>query len=109
MAHGKARNRDFYARQLHDMKMSIVMEAMDKSSLCHYAKLCGHVLARAHARTADPAVIGGYMGKSVRRGDCGIRVGPSKQTNGGYESLTRAVREGRMDAASSWSKPLYRF
>jgi uncharacterized protein (DUF2252 family) len=61
-SHGELRQRDFYLRQLRDMKMSIIMEAMDKDTLRYYAKVCGRVLARAHARSADPAVIAGYMG-----------------------------------------------
>jgi hypothetical protein len=28
-----------------------------------YACLCGRTLARAHARSGDPAMIAGYMGK----------------------------------------------
>ena len=37
---------------------------MKPGSLKSYASLCGRVLARAHARTGDPAVLTGYMGKS---------------------------------------------
>ena len=33
-------------------------------ALSDYARLCGRTLARAHARSGDPAVIAGYMGKS---------------------------------------------
>ena len=33
-------------------------------SLADYARLCGRTLARAHARSGDPALISGYLGKS---------------------------------------------
>jgi hypothetical protein len=37
---------------------------VEENALVHYAALCGRTLARAHARSADPAVLAGYMGKS---------------------------------------------
>ena len=33
-------------------------------SLVNYAALCGHVLARAHARSGDAVAINAYLGKS---------------------------------------------
>jgi Uncharacterized protein conserved in bacteria (DUF2252) len=50
-SHGNLRGRDFYVRQLRDMKMSVIIESMDKEALKFYAKVCGRVLARAHARS----------------------------------------------------------
>ena len=102
-AHGKYRKRDFYARQLRDMKMSIVMETMDRNTLRYYAKLCGRVLARAHARTADPAVIAGYIGKSgvFDEAIAHFAMEYSTQTDHDHEALTVAVRAGRLEAAAS--------
>ncbi|HET9402449.1 MAG TPA: DUF2252 domain-containing protein, partial [Candidatus Acidoferrales bacterium] len=54
---------DFYFRQLRDMKMRIDLESMTKADWVEYAELCGWALARAHARTGDPAHIAGYLGK----------------------------------------------
>ena len=34
------------------------------SEMRHYAEVCGWVLARAHAKTGDAAMISGYLGKS---------------------------------------------
>ena len=56
--------RDYYARQLRDMKGTLVPESSTPNDLLRYAELCGWVLARAHARSGDSAQISGYLGKS---------------------------------------------
>ena len=101
-AHGPDRGRDFYVRQLRDMKMSVIMEAMDRDSLKYYARVCGHVLARAHARSADPAMIAGYMGNSSVFDEAVVEFAMeySAQTDRDHESLAEAVRKGRIQAAS---------
>jgi hypothetical protein len=42
------------------MKMSLEIGTMDKTALKFYAQVCGRVLARAHARSVNPAVIAGW-------------------------------------------------
>ncbi|HEY6307901.1 MAG TPA: DUF2252 domain-containing protein [Candidatus Angelobacter sp.] len=61
--HGQA-GRHFYIRQLRDMKIKPLVELFSPSNLFDYAMLCGWTLARAHARSGDPAMMAGYMGKS---------------------------------------------
>jgi sugar/nucleoside kinase (ribokinase family) len=58
--------RDFYWRQLKDMKGSANVEGMAPDELVIYAGLCGWTLARAHARSGDRVQIAGYLGKSER-------------------------------------------
>ena len=53
----------FYVRQLHDMKGAAEVERMTPDSLVAYAGLCAATLARAHARSLDPALLAGYCGK----------------------------------------------
>jgi len=57
---------DFYMRQLRDMKVSIKLDALSPVGLTEYAAHCAWALARAHARTGDPAEIAGYLGRSDR-------------------------------------------
>ncbi len=57
-----ARGREFYVRQLRDMKGSAVIEMMPPGRLARYGELCGATLARAHARSGDAAKITGYLG-----------------------------------------------
>lgn len=58
--------KDFYVRQLRDMKLSIDLTAMLPEQLVRFARFCGWALARAHARSGDPAAIAQYLGKSDR-------------------------------------------
>jgi uncharacterized protein (DUF2252 family) len=58
--------RDFYWRQLRDMKGSAKVERMSPDELVQYAGLCGWALARAHARSGDHVQIAAYLGKSER-------------------------------------------
>ncbi len=44
-------SRDFYMRQLWDGKGSAVVETMNPKAMTSYAQLCGHTLAKAHARS----------------------------------------------------------
>ena len=44
------------------MKGTVNLETLDPSDLAPYGRLCGWVLARAHARSGDAAAISGYLG-----------------------------------------------
>jgi uncharacterized protein (DUF2252 family) len=54
--------KDYYVRQLRDMKGSMSVSLMDPHQLSYYGRLCGWALARAHARTGRATVISGYLG-----------------------------------------------
>jgi hypothetical protein len=58
-------DRDYYMRQLRDMK-GPTGETENTDLLNHGAGLCGATLARAHARSVDPSVISGYLGRGRR-------------------------------------------
>lgn len=55
--------RHFYVRQLRDVKVKISVEEFSPKEMLEYAKKCGWALARAHARSGDPAVLAGYIGR----------------------------------------------
>ena len=59
-------SRDYYVRQLRDMKGAMNVPAMDPEQLTCYAGLCGWTLARGHARTGRASMIAGYLGTSDR-------------------------------------------
>ena len=59
----RLRSFDFYIRQLRDMKLSVDTSTLTGAGLNEYAKFCGWALARAHARSGDPAMISGYLGQ----------------------------------------------
>ena len=56
------RERDFYVRQLRDMKGSADVERMDPVGMALYGELCGWTLARAHARSGDAIALASYLG-----------------------------------------------
>jgi uncharacterized protein (DUF2252 family) len=58
---GSLHGRDYYVRQFRDMKI-IPTTDLIAPRLVEFASACGETLARAHARTGDPAAIDRYMG-----------------------------------------------
>lgn len=59
----RLRSIDFYIRQLRDMKLSVDITTLSEGSFIEYGKFCGWALGRAHARSGDPAMISGYLGR----------------------------------------------
>ena len=57
-------SREFYVRTLKNHRLGSISEISEGEALSDYARLCGRTLARAHARSGDPAAIAGYSGKS---------------------------------------------
>ncbi len=54
--------RDFYVRQLRDMKVAADVETQPPDVMRAYAILCRLALARAHDKGGDAAMIAGYPG-----------------------------------------------
>ena len=92
----------FYFRQLSDAKVKPVIEIMKPLNLKNYAGLCGRVLARAHARSGDPVVLTGYLGKSNAFEDAiaDFSVVYAEQNERDHAALVKAVREGKVEARS---------
>jgi uncharacterized protein (DUF2252 family) len=94
---------DFYFRQLRDMRMKIDVEGMARQDWFEYVQLCGWVLARAHARTGDPARIAGYLGKTSAFDEAIAKfaVAYADQTERDYASFVKAIRAGKIRASAS--------
>jgi len=68
----EATGRHFYVRHLKQRRLDDIFDEVlgkvgkkhEQAAIASFAELCGRTLARAHARTADPATLAGYMGKS---------------------------------------------
>jgi hypothetical protein len=58
---GALHGRNYYVRQFRDIKI-IPTTDLIAPRLVEFASACGETLARAHARTGDPAAIDRYMG-----------------------------------------------
>ncbi len=92
---------DFYVRQFRDMKIIPDSHAI-APVLDDFATACGEVLARAHARTGDPAAISGYVG-SGSRFDAAILAFARRyadQTERDHAQLVEAINQGRVEAES---------
>jgi uncharacterized protein (DUF2252 family) len=98
--------RDFYVRQLRDMKLAPDVETQKPSIMRLYATLCGRTLARAHDKAGDAAMIAGYLGKSDEfdeaMGD--YAMGYADQVERDYETFVKAVRSGRLKSDISASR-----
>jgi len=94
--------RDFYVRQLRDMKLSLPIEDFTASQLERYAETCGWVLARAHARTGDAAMIAGYLGSGPPMDEAlgAFAVGYADQIERDHEALVSAEKSGLIPAVT---------
>jgi uncharacterized protein (DUF2252 family) len=84
--------RQFYIRTLKNRRLGSVSEISEGEALSDYAQLCGRTLARAHARSGDPAAITGYAGKSEALDDAiaSFAMAYADQTNTDYAALVKA-------------------
>ncbi len=105
---GKVDQRDFYWRQLKDMKASADIDAMDGMALTRYAGLCGSTLARSHARSGDEVAIAAYLGK----GDSFVKAltrfaeAYADQTESDYAAFQEAIDSGRLSAGTPEDSPV---
>ena len=88
-----AGSRDFYVRQLRDQKASLDFERINPAQLVDFARRCGAVLARAHARTGDPQAIAAYLGTSdvFEMGMVTFASVYAKQVERDYEAFCRGL------------------
>ena len=92
--------RDFYVRQLRDMKFSAEVETMNLKAFSLYAELCAATLAHAHARTSDPAQISGYLGSAdtFDQAIASFAEVYADQAERDHAALVAAMKEGRVQA-----------
>jgi uncharacterized protein (DUF2252 family) len=92
--------RDFYVRQLRDMKATIPVEQFDADELAKYAALCAGVLARAHACSGDAAQIAGYLGRGEHFDGALSKFAESyaDQVEDDHQALLTAIEKGRVRA-----------
>ncbi len=96
----KLSEREFYWRQLKDMKGSADIAALDVDGLEAFLAVCAWCLARAHARTGDEIMIRGYLGTQNKLGKALVdfAVAYANQAERDYQTLVDAVNAGRIEA-----------
>ncbi len=93
--------RDYLVRQMSDHKASIEDADLRGQGLASYARTCGEVLAKGHARSGDPYAISGYigMGTKLDRAAEKFAIAYADQVTADYDTFRKAVRRGRIKAA----------
>jgi uncharacterized protein (DUF2252 family) len=93
-------NVHYYVRQLRDVKIKVLIETFDADTLMPYAKNCGWVLARAHAKAGPSTEIAGYLGSSDQFDEAMGRFATSyaDQAERDHTALKAAVRKGEITA-----------
>lgn len=104
---GEQNGKHFYVRQLRDMKGGVEFdpEKVKVENLPQYTALCGWALAMAHAKSGDPALIAGYVGKNDDLDDAMVHFAfaYADQTEKDYKALVQAAKSGRIKVAASGS------
>jgi uncharacterized protein (DUF2252 family) len=97
---GSDKERHYYARQLRDAKIKPLIEIFDAEMLTHYGRMCGFILARAHAKTLDHCTISGYLGTSDQFDEAmaDFAAAYSDQVERDYGALKAAVKNGNIKA-----------
>ena len=87
-------HRHFYIRQLRDMKITMPIATAGHADLEYFAEACGWALARAHARSGDPAMIAGYLGEGETFDDAIVKFADAyaDQTERDYAVLIKALK-----------------
>jgi uncharacterized protein (DUF2252 family) len=89
----------FYVRRLKDPRLANLGTLLEEA-LPYYAKLCGHALARAHARSGDAVALSGYMGgdSDFDKAIAEFATAYADQTEYDWRALLDAIKAGRVSA-----------
>ncbi|WP_371528175.1 DUF2252 domain-containing protein [Streptomyces sp. NBC_01283] len=92
--------RAFQVRQFRNRKGSVDPAALAADQIDDYGRMTGALLARAHAHSADPRLIAGYVGKNdeLDTAVAAFAVAYADRTETDHAELVRAVKEGRVEA-----------
>jgi uncharacterized protein (DUF2252 family) len=92
-----------YIRQLKDSRLALIGADLAEGALPYHATLCGVTLARAHARSGDPARISGYLGTGMAfdAAIASFAVAYAGQNRDDWRLFLEAIKAGHIDARVS--------
>jgi uncharacterized protein (DUF2252 family) len=92
--------RYFYVRRLKDSRLADLGTLLEEA-LPYYAKLCGHTLARAHARSGDAVMLSRYLGddNEFDKAIAEFAMAYADQTERDWHGFVDAIKAGRISAA----------
>jgi len=95
----KGPSRDYYIRQLRDIKVKPRVEAFDEHAMSKYAEWCGWALARAHAKSGDAVMISGYLGNSEEFDEAitNFALNYAEQNQKDYKVFVKAIGVGKIE------------
>jgi uncharacterized protein (DUF2252 family) len=97
---GNLQQRQFYIRQLRDIKISMRVETFGAREMGLYASWCGKALALSHARSGNSIMLSGYMGKgdAFDKAIAAFSMAYADQNEKDHAALERAVQQGTVKA-----------
>jgi uncharacterized protein (DUF2252 family) len=95
--------RHYYVRQLRDMKLKFPVEQFKPAKMIVFAEWSGATLARAHARSGEPAFVSGYLGNTdaFDRAVAAFAMSYADQVQRDYDRFAAAVRAGILQARTA--------
>jgi uncharacterized protein (DUF2252 family) len=97
--------RSYYVRQMKNLKASIPIEWLTGDAFDFYCWGCGALLARAHARTSEAAMIAGYCGRSavLRESFADWAEAYGDQTVKDHAVLAEAIKLGKFGSPAKFA------
>ncbi len=94
--------RQYYVRQLRDVKIKPLVEIYNQDNMLGFARNCGWGLARAHARSGDPCIISGYIGKGKTFAKAIAEFANTylDQNESDHQKLISAIKSGVIEATT---------
>ena len=94
------RRRHSHVRQRRDVKVRPMVEVFTPATVRGYARNCGWALARADARSGDPAIVAGHIGGGsvLAEAIADISVAYAEQDGRDHARLVEAIRDGTVEA-----------
>ena len=92
-----------YIRQLKDSRLALIGADLAEGALPYHATLCGVTLARAHARSGDPARLGGYMGTGMAFDSAvaSFALAYAAQNQADWRLFQEAIKAGQIDVGGA--------
>ncbi|MEU7043772.1 DUF2252 domain-containing protein [Streptomyces varsoviensis] len=92
--------RPYQVRQFRNRQASVDPAALEPGQIDDYGRMTGALLARAHAHSVDPRLIGGYCGKNDELDEAvaSFAVAYADRVEADHTELVEAIRDGRIGA-----------
>ena len=80
------------------MKGGVDIASLKAGRFDDYARLCGALLARAHARSADAPVLAAYLGRSEAFDEAMLKfaIAYADQTDADHAALAQDIKSGKV-------------